>query len=127
MDLTEYALRKKYFQEVWIFFEHLDVCRPHFFWALLLDGGRTNGEGGVLDVLGKIAKFNVKIDSETLLCYCLPFFDLSHPKSVVQKYQALGFTVKEVLSPLIAVLLQKGEISKAAQLCCKYSYGFYDE
>lgn len=122
MDLTEFALQKKYFDEAWIFLESLDGCKPHFFWAFLADCGRRNGEAGVFDVLQKIGKFGVKVDLETLWRYCLPSCDLSNPKSLVQKYQVLGFTVKEILSPLIVVLLQKGDIGRAAQLCCKYFY-----
>lgn len=44
--LTEIALRHNYTQASWKLLENMPNLRPHFFWPILLDANRKEGELG---------------------------------------------------------------------------------
>lgn len=45
-NLTELALRFKYEEQAWSLLGSLEVVRPHYFWPLLIQNARSNGEYG---------------------------------------------------------------------------------
>lgn len=59
----------------------------------------------------------VKGDMETLEQYALNYCDLSEPQLLIKKLQDIGYTVKEVLTPIIVVLLLQKDLQKAKNLC----------
>lgn len=61
----------------------------------------------------------VKADAETLELYCLHFCDLTNPEALISRLVSVGYTVKEVLSPVIVILLSQGETKKAKELSKK--------
>ncbi|KAH1027735.1 hypothetical protein HUJ05_001189 [Dendroctonus ponderosae] len=58
-SLSELALKFKYEKQAWALLKNLDFVRPHYFWPLLVENGRTNGEIGSL--------YNVNISREGFL------------------------------------------------------------
>lgn len=79
-EAAKIALQQHYVELSWKLFENFSYLRPHFFWPLLLDAGRQDGESGILVTLQKMADLGVKGDMETLEDYCFPFCDLSDPE-----------------------------------------------
>lgn len=71
---------------------------------------------GIFETLQRMHEMKIKVDSETLENYCLPFCDLSNPKDLLLRIQSLGYTVKELLTPIIAVLLHNNRIVDAQKL-----------
>ncbi|CAG9769248.1 unnamed protein product [Ceutorhynchus assimilis] len=119
--LTELALRFKYQEQAWALLKCLQIVRPHYFWPLLVQDGKKSGENGVLNVLKRIKELNIKVDRETLENYVMPYCDLSNMNLLMLKLQDAGFTVREILSPLLLVLLKLKKTKKAAELCRHYN------
>lgn len=67
---------------------------------------------------------NVKADMETLENYCLPFCNLLEPELLLKKLQEIGYTVKEVLTPVLVTLLSQQKLQEAQDLC-KCNHIFY--
>lgn len=59
----------------------------------------------------------VKANMETLEQYSLTFCNLSEPDLLIKKLQNIGYTVKEVLTPVICCLLSQQELKKVQNLC----------
>lgn len=70
----------------------------------------------------------VKADLETLEQYSLTFCNLTEPELLIKKLQNIGYTVKEVLTPILCVLLSQQELQKAQNLCrfSKKKLEFYE-
>lgn len=137
------ALEDKCIDCAWVLLENLSYLRQHFFWPLLLNAGRETGELGkcvlcntcntilnlyifpigIFDTLSKMHEMKINADAETLQYYCLPFCDLTNPKDLLLRIQSLGYTVRELLTAITAVLLNKNRIVEA-QTLCKYSSKF---
>lgn len=62
-------------------------------------------------------ELGVKPDAETFTQYIFPHSDLSTPEQLLVRMQSLGFTVREILTPLLADTLNKGNMENAEQLC----------
>lgn len=45
-NAAEIALKTEYFELAWSLFKKLTSLRPHFFWPILLNTGRKDGELG---------------------------------------------------------------------------------
>ncbi|XP_048517733.1 leucine-rich PPR motif-containing protein, mitochondrial isoform X2 [Dendroctonus ponderosae] len=120
-SLSELALKFKYEKQAWALLKNLDFVRPHYFWPLLVENGRTNGEIGIFSTLTRIKEFNVNLDADTLEFYVLPNCDLSNCKLLLLKLENVGFTVHQILSPLLVVLLKQNETKMAAELCSLYN------
>lgn len=60
---------------------------------------------------------NVGFDYETWEFYVLPFCSLDDYDLLITKLQKHGFSIKEVLSPLLSVLLKNNKIKQALNLC----------
>lgn len=60
--LTELALKFKYENQAWTLLKNLDIVRPHYFWPLLMQNGKTNGEIGkcfyYIDIITKFLGMN---------------------------------------------------------------------
>lgn len=126
-DLTEIALRHKYVEASWRLLENMSVLRPHFFWPLLIHAARTEGEAGITNVVKRMIEKGVKPDYETLELHIIPFCQLNDTKLFVLKLENLGFTVKEILSPLISVLLHQNRVKEAVKLCNSYNVSIFGE
>ncbi|XP_023011712.2 leucine-rich PPR motif-containing protein, mitochondrial isoform X1 [Leptinotarsa decemlineata] len=118
--LTEFALRNKYVDVAWSLLKNINELRPHFFWPLLVIAHQVKGECGVLEVIQNMIKMNVRPDSDTLEYYVLPFCNLDNAKHLIQKLVNLGFSVKQLLTSVLLVLLQYGKVKDAANLCNFY-------
>lgn len=64
-----------------------------------------------------MCSLKVKADSETFERYCLPFCDLTDPKLLLAKIQDIGYTVKELLTPILVALLYNNNLNEAGKLC----------
>lgn len=71
---------------------------------------------GIFNTLRKMNEMNTKADAETLEFYCLPFCDLSDPKNILMRIQSLCYTTKELLTPIIAVLLYNSRVVEGRKL-----------
>lgn len=58
----------------------------------------------------------VTADDDTLRFYCIPFCDLNEPKLLIPRIQAVGYSVKELLTPTLAVLLSQSRLNDAQKL-----------
>ncbi|XP_066150797.1 leucine-rich PPR motif-containing protein, mitochondrial isoform X2 [Euwallacea fornicatus] len=123
--LTWVALRFKYQEEAWIFLSNLNVLRPHYFWPLLLQGAQNKEHQEIFSILKRIKDYNVKLDAESLEFYIIPHCDLTNIKLIIIKLQESGFTIREILSPLIAVLLKSNKTKWAADLSAQYKVNIY--
>ncbi|XP_066248718.1 leucine-rich PPR motif-containing protein, mitochondrial isoform X2 [Euwallacea similis] len=119
--LTWLALRFKYEEQAWILLSTLHILRPHYFWPLLLQSAQNKGHQGIFSTLKRIKDYNVKLDSESLEFYIIPHCDLTNLKLLLLKLQEAGFTVREIISPLIAVLLKSNKTKWAADLSAQYN------
>lgn len=62
----------------------------------------------------------VRADDDTLRFYCIPFCDLNEPKLLIPRIQAVGYSVKELLTPAMAVLLSQNRVNDARKLSTFY-------
>lgn len=72
---------------------------------------------GILTTLQDMFSLGIKADMETLEHYCLPFCNLSEPTLLVTKLQDIGYTVKEILTPVLIVLVSQQDLQRAQDLC----------
>lgn len=72
---------------------------------------------GVLNIIEKMLDWNVKLDLDTLEFYCIPFCDTTNPQLLITRLQSLGFSIKELLTPLLGFLLKESRITDAQELC----------
>lgn len=61
-------------------------------------------------------KLNVKIDSETLEKFVFPFCNVDN-QYIVNKFKNEGFTVREIVEPLMINLLKRKKTKAAVDLC----------
>ncbi|CAG9858530.1 unnamed protein product [Phyllotreta striolata] len=126
-NLAEFALRNRFLDVSFDIFKHLPELRPHFFWPHLLNAGNSTGEAGVFETVTKIHELGVKLDSDTLEYYILPFCNLDEIQILVDKLKNVGFTAKEVLTPLLIVLLKNDKEHTASKACGLYNVDVYGE
>ncbi|KAL1506448.1 hypothetical protein ABEB36_005813 [Hypothenemus hampei] len=119
--LTMLALKFKYEEPSWALLSNLKVIRPHYIWPLLVNNGKTNGEHGIFQVLDKAKKLNLHIDYETLEHYVIPYCHLENVELLMVKLQEQGLTLREILSPLLMVLLKNKNTKMASELCSQYN------
>lgn len=62
-------------------------------------------------------KMNVQFDFETWTCYVFPYCNLDDCKLLIKQFQSIGFTVKELLSPLLTVVIKNEQLNLALDLC----------
>ncbi|KRT83860.1 hypothetical protein AMK59_4441 [Oryctes borbonicus] len=118
--VTNMALKKQQIERAWCFLKHFNKPKPHYFWPLLLYSGNENGEIGVLETLGKMLEMGVQIDNETLEVYTLPFCDISSPTSFLPRIQHLKIPLKQLITPLLLLLLRNNDVETAHQLCNEF-------
>ncbi|ALC48217.1 CG14786 [Drosophila busckii] len=99
-----------------------EPLRPHYFWPLLLQQHKREGERGVLHVLGEMQQLQVQCDEETLRLYVLPLLQqtLQQPPLAMQQLDAVGVRASLTLEPLLAQLLQQQQTTEALQLLQQY-------
>lgn len=78
-----------------------------------------------MEILKNMKELNVKLDEDTWEYYCISLFDLTNPKELILRLQSLGFTVRELLSPVIATLLRQNRVIHARNLC-KYVISYFE-
>ncbi|KAJ8921642.1 hypothetical protein NQ315_010551 [Exocentrus adspersus] len=115
-DLAEIALRHKYVDASCSLLENMSIRRPHFFWPLLVEANKREGETGIFNILNKMSDMGVQVDAETLQNYVLPFYNMDDVPLLVKKLQSLKITVKDIVNSLLIVLLEKGNVKTAADL-----------
>lgn len=102
-----------------MYIEGLPV-RPHYFWPLIISAAKEHGEQGLMNVLDTMRRLNIRPDFETMLDYVLPHFDISDAVGTVNKFRSRGLSLVELMSPIIAALLDSLRIDDAIQLGEKY-------
>ncbi|CAH0552880.1 unnamed protein product [Brassicogethes aeneus] len=125
--LTNVALKFGHIEPAWTLLTNFDELRPHYFWPILIIASKREGEQGVQSVLKKIYEYNVHLDSESLEWYVFRFCDLSQPKLIIKKMQTFDYTVKELLSPLVTVLLRNNKLIQAENLVKSYNVGIFGD
>lgn len=105
----------------------MDELRPHFFWPLLINARNTEGETEVINIVKRMMEKNIKPDFETLESYIIPFCKIDNSKLFIYTFEKLGFTVKEVLSPLVCVLLNLNRVTEAENICRSYNVRLFGE
>ncbi|XP_017775589.1 PREDICTED: leucine-rich PPR motif-containing protein, mitochondrial isoform X2 [Nicrophorus vespilloides] len=113
IDVTETALRKGLVKESLLLFRNLDTVRPHFFWPLIKIRGGELGEAGAIEMMDEMQSLDVVLDYDTLEYYLLPYCDISNPNFFMQRVKLKR---KEILTPLVSLLLKQGNIKGARDM-----------
>lgn len=96
-----------------------EPLRPHYFWPLLLQRYRVDGESGVVDVLKEMTNLNVPVDEETVLQYVLPKLKITmkDPKQALKILcDEAGVSINILLTPAICHLLHQLRVNEALDL-----------
>ncbi|XP_030767490.1 leucine-rich PPR motif-containing protein, mitochondrial isoform X2 [Sitophilus oryzae] len=125
--LTVLTLELGYLDESWALFKSLKILRIHYFWPLFIHYGNNDGENGIFYTLLRMNDYNMKPDSETFINFIFPFCNWNNTNLLVTKFRNSGFTIKEIIRPLLAFVLQKDDISQAASLCTLYKINITDD
>lgn len=62
-------------------------------------------------------KLNVQCDFESWAYYIFPYCNLDNCKILITKLQNHGYTLKDILSPLLTVLVKNKKLTSALDLC----------
>lgn len=96
--------------------------RQHFFWPLLTS--KAQNTAGIIDVLQKMATFNVIPSSETLREYVIPHMKGKSGEIIAQLREG-NISIGSAVSSLVLSLLYKKEIQEAAEIASRVS-AFYN-
>ncbi|XP_072940263.1 leucine-rich PPR motif-containing protein, mitochondrial-like isoform X2 [Epargyreus clarus] len=91
--------------------------RPHYFWPILLHTSRTYGEKGIMNTLTTMVTMDVRPDYETILNYTLPYVSFTSPQNLMKKFLETGLTATAVLTPMMEMLLNTGQVRAASEIC----------
>lgn len=72
---------------------------------------------GIIDTIIKIKKMGVNIDDETWNTYIFPHCDLNDYTQLIANLKREGFTVKDILTPILVVLMKQGRLNTAVNVC----------
>ncbi|TDG39432.1 hypothetical protein AWZ03_014147 [Drosophila navojoa] len=99
-----------------------EPLRPHYFWPLLLQHHKREGERGVLQVLGDMQRLGVECDEPTLRQYVLANLNqtLQQPAQALQQLDAVGVRPSQVLVHVLSQLLQQLDLQAALDLLQRY-------
>ncbi|XP_064538377.1 leucine-rich PPR motif-containing protein, mitochondrial [Drosophila montana] len=99
-----------------------EPLRPHYFWPLLLQQHKREGESGVLRLLGDMQRLGVECDEQTLRLYVLPHLwqTLQQPLQALQQLDAVGVRASQSLVHVLAQQLQHQQVSEALELLQRY-------
>lgn len=103
-----------------------EPLRPHYFWPLLLQQHKREGESGVLRVLGDMHRLHVECDEQTLRQYVLVnlWQTLQQPLQALQQLDAVGVRASQALVHVLSQLLQQQELKAALDLLQRYPTRF---
>ncbi|KAK5650801.1 hypothetical protein RI129_001830 [Pyrocoelia pectoralis] len=111
------ALQKGFMESAWELLQVMPNIRPHYFWPFIMKASKEHREIGVLNILEKMLKMNVRPDIDTLQYYCLHLCDSKDPQQLLLRLQKLGLTVREILTPLLSFLIKQDRVISAINLC----------
>ena len=99
-----------------------EPLRPHYFWPLLLQQHKREGESGVLRLLGDMHRLHVECDELTLRQYVLPnmWQTLQQPLQALQQLDAVGVRPSQALVHVLSQMLQQQQIKEALDLLQRY-------
>lgn len=115
--VTNTVFTKRDPDECWFYLKHFEELKPLYFWPILLKAERANGEIGVLNTLNKMKELNVEIDGETLEKFVLCFCEISPPHKLLSRMQHLNIPMRQLLTPLLVLLLKNNNIKDVYSLC----------
>ncbi|XP_044761643.1 leucine-rich PPR motif-containing protein, mitochondrial [Coccinella septempunctata] len=119
-NVTEAAMRNKLFSSALNLLAHFSTLKPHYFWPLLIEAHKRDGEIGLLEIVRSASEMNVKFDSESFETIILPLCNLRNPQRVLTMFKEIGYSVRELLTPMIIALLRRKDTTSALQLCDTY-------
>lgn len=90
--------------------------RPHYYWPLLINAQRNEGEVKIYSILTSMRNANVEFDHETLASYVLPYVNTSYPIATVQRLKMCGIPVSFINTPVIYFLLNEQRLQDALHL-----------
>ena len=95
-----------------------EILRPHYFWPLLVAYRIKESENGIISILNLMSDLKVTIDTQTLIDFVLPYIFYDNPEHLITSLsRSVSISYKNLITPLIAVLLNKGQFDKAIKLC----------
>ncbi|XP_015584865.1 leucine-rich PPR motif-containing protein, mitochondrial [Cephus cinctus] len=120
LQIAEIALRLKAESVALAMFELLKergiAIKPHFYWPLLLKASNEEGEAKILQLIDHMQRMGANLDYDTLSSYIFPYMNLSDPIIALRKIQDKGVTASYIITPLLSVLLVRGEVFSASML-----------
>ncbi|EDV92378.1 leucine-rich PPR motif-containing protein, mitochondrial [Drosophila grimshawi] len=99
-----------------------EPLRPHYFWPLLLEQHKRDGENGMLRLLAEMQRLGVECDESTLCVYVLPnlWQTLQQPLQALQKLDTIGIRASQSLIYVLGQLLQQQQMQAALDLLERY-------
>uniref|UniRef100_A0A182QNI1 Pentacotripeptide-repeat region of PRORP domain-containing protein n=1 Tax=Anopheles farauti TaxID=69004 RepID=A0A182QNI1_9DIPT len=111
-----------YFSRLLAALAPLEELRPHYFWPLLAQRSKSDGEAGVLGVLRTMQKLKCDPDQETLAQYVLPklALTLKDSKSALKIFQDLGVKTSVLMTPYVSHLLYQNRFDDVLDAVRRY-------
>lgn len=95
--------------------------RPHYYWPLLINAKRDEGEAKVFSLIASMTAMNVEFDFDTLISYVLPYVNTANPISTLQRLKLCGVPNNLLNTPMIRYLLQQNRLE---DVLCLYQYSY---
>lgn len=98
-----------------------EPIRPHFFWPVLVQAGKTGKTEGIKNVLNIMLKdFIVFPNVETLRDYAIPYLDEKDPDEIMNTLMDCGIKRGTSVAAVISQLLFENKLREAADVGFKY-------
>ncbi|EFN80670.1 Leucine-rich PPR motif-containing protein, mitochondrial [Harpegnathos saltator] len=93
--------------------------RPHYYWPLLVNAQRNEGEAKIYSLIDSMKTMNVDFDFETLVHYIFPYLNTANPIITLQKLKMIDIQSYFLNTPMIYFLLQNNRLE---DVICLYDY-----
>lgn len=99
-----------------------ETLRPHYFWSLLMNANKTQGEAGVLQILNLIKELKVDLDFQTINFYILPKLSITikDAKKAIKVLEDHGVKTSQLLTPLTSQLLFQQRFTEILEILPLY-------
>ncbi|XP_014468655.1 PREDICTED: leucine-rich PPR motif-containing protein, mitochondrial-like [Dinoponera quadriceps] len=93
--------------------------RPHYYWPLLLNAHRNEGEAKIYSLVASMNDMNVEFDFDTFASYVFPYVNTANPIITLQKLKLIGIPGNLLTTPMIHYLLSSYRLE---DVMCLYEY-----
>ncbi|XP_032677430.1 leucine-rich PPR motif-containing protein, mitochondrial-like [Odontomachus brunneus] len=91
--------------------------RPHYYWPLLLDAQRNEGEAKIYSLIASMRAMDIDIDVDTVTGYVLPFVNTVNPLHTMERLKMNGVPESVLNTSMIYFLLKKHRLEDVLFVC----------